>query len=174
MALWPCCAAKPWNQFEFCETGLCGDTVFSNIGTFSFILSMEKDGQPVSDIDSLQMYSKSNPGRSLALLILMFSLAGIPPLLGFFGKFYVLKAAISSDLVFLAVIGVIASVIGAFYYLRIVFYIYFGEGHRELDQSPSILNQTVLIVSAAAMVFGVINLFGLETLTEIAARALVN
>ena len=62
---------------------------------------MEKDGQPVSDIDSLQMYSKSNPGRSLALLILMFSLAGIPPLLGFFGKFYVLKAAISSDLVFL-------------------------------------------------------------------------
>lgn len=148
--------------------------VIMNIGTFSFILSMEKDGQPVSDIDSLQMYSKSNPGRSLALLILMFSLAGIPPLLGFFGKFYVLKAAISSDLVFLAVIGVIASVIGAFYYLRIVFYIYFGEGHRELDQSPSILNQTVLIVSAAAMVFGVINLFGLETLTEIAARALVN
>jgi NADH-quinone oxidoreductase subunit N len=145
-----------------------------NIGTFAFILSMEKDGQPISDIDSLQMYSKTNPGRSLALLILMFSLAGIPPLLGFFGKFYVLKSAISSGLVFLAVAGVIASVIGAFYYLRIVFYIYFGESHRELDQSSSIVNQTVLIISAAAMLFGVINLFGLETLTEIAARALVN
>jgi NADH-quinone oxidoreductase subunit N len=74
----------------------------------------------------------------------------------------------------LAVAGVIASVIGAFYYLRIVFYIYFGENHRELDQSSSIVNQTVLIISAAAMLFGVINLFGLETLTEIAARALVN
>jgi NADH-quinone oxidoreductase subunit N len=148
--------------------------VIMNIGTFSFILSMEKDGQSISDIDSLQMYSKSNPGNSLALLILLFSLAGIPPLLGFFGKFYVLKAAISADLFFLAVIGVVASVIGAFYYLRIVFYIYFGEDNRELDPSMSILNQTVLIISASAMLFGIVNLFGIEALSEIAARALVN
>ena len=148
--------------------------VMMNIGTFAFIISMEVDGKPVSEINSLQMYSKTNPGRSMALLILMFSLAGIPPLLGFFGKFYVLKAAITSELYLLATAGVIASVIGAFYYLRIIYYIYFGENPRVLDQTHSLFNQTVLVISALAMVLGVVNLFGLEFISEIAANALVN
>ena len=148
--------------------------VMMNIGTFAFIISMEVDGKPVSEINSLQMYSKTNPGRSIALLILMFSLAGIPPLLGFFGKFYVLKAAITSELYLLATAGVIASVIGAFYYLRIIYYIYFGENPRALDQTHSLFNQTVLVISALAMVLGVVNLFGLEFVSEIAANALVN
>ena len=148
--------------------------VMMNIGTFAFIISMEVDGKPVSEINSLQMYSKTNPGRSMALLILMFSLAGIPPLLGFFGKFYVLKAAITSELYLLATAGVIASVIGAFYYLRIIYYIYFGENPRALDQTHSLFNQTVLVISALAMVLGVVNLFGLEFISEIAANALVN
>ena len=148
--------------------------VMMNIGTFAFIISMEVDGKPVSEINSLQLYSKTNPGRSMALLILMFSLAGIPPLLGFFGKFYVLKAAITSELYLLATAGVIASVIGAFYYLRIIYYIYFGENPRVLDQTHSLFNQTVLVISALAMVLGVVNLFGLEFISEIAANALVN
>ena len=148
--------------------------VMMNIGTFAFIISMEVDGKPVSEINSLQMYSKTNPGRSMALLILMFSLAGIPPLLGFFGKFYVLKAAITSELYLLATAGVIASVIGAFYYLRIIYYIYFGENPRVLDQTHSLFNQTVLVISALAMVLGVVNLFGLEFISELAANALVN
>lgn len=148
--------------------------VMMNIGTFAFIISMEVDGKPVSEINSLQMYSKTNPGRSMALLILMFSLAGIPPLLGFFGKFYVLKAAITSELYLLATAGVIASVIGAFYYLRIIYYIYFGENPRALDQTHSLFNQTVLVISALAMVLGVVNLFGLEFISELAANALVN
>jgi NADH-quinone oxidoreductase subunit N len=148
--------------------------VMMNIGTFAFIISMEVDGKPVSEIDNLQMYSKTNPGRAMALLVLMFSLAGIPPLLGFFGKFYVLKAAITSELYLLATAGVVASVIGAFYYLRIIYYIYFGENPRALDQTYSIFNQTVLVISALAMVLGVVNLFGLEFLSEIAASALVN
>ena len=86
-----------------------------NVGTFAFILSMERDGQPVTDIRALNLYSKAHPGRALAMLILLFSLAGVPPLLGFFGKLYVLRAAYEGGLVWLAVAGVIASVIGAFY-----------------------------------------------------------
>jgi NADH-quinone oxidoreductase subunit N len=74
----------------------------------------------------------------------------------------------------LATAGVVASVIGAFYYLRIIYYIYFGENPRALDQTYSIFNQTVLVISASAMILGVVNLFGLEFLSEIAASALVN
>lgn len=65
--------------------------VAMNIGTFAFILSMEKDGQPVTEISSLNMYAKAQPGRAFAMLILLFSLAGVPPMLGFFGKLYVLS-----------------------------------------------------------------------------------
>ena len=97
-----------------------------NVGTFAFILNMEKDGKPVTEIASLGLYSRVEPARAAALAVLMFSLAGIPPLVGFFGKFYVLKAAVDAGLVWLAVAGVIASVIGAYYYLRIVYLMYFG------------------------------------------------
>lgn len=148
--------------------------VVMNIGTFAFILSMEKDGQPVTDIDSLQNYSKQEPGRAIALLILMFSLAGIPPLVGFFGKFYVLKAAVDADMAWLAIAGVIASVIGAFYYLRIIYYMYFGEEREALDGNMPVVGWVLLMASAAAMLLGVINLFGIEGSALAAAGALVN
>ena len=148
--------------------------VVMNVGTFAFILSMERNGQPVTDIDSLQMYSKVSPGRALALLVLMFSLAGIPPLVGFFGKLYVLQAAIEAGMVWLAVAGVVASVIGAFYYLRIVYFMYFGEEREALDGALTPVNWVLLMGSAAIMVVGVINLFGIETLALAAAESLVN
>ncbi|GFE65814.1 NADH-quinone oxidoreductase subunit NuoN [Litoreibacter roseus] len=148
--------------------------VVMNIGTFAFILSMERDGEPVTDIDSLQNYSKYQPGRALAMLVLMFSLAGIPPLVGFFGKFYVLKAAVDANMVWLAVAGVIASVIGAFYYLRIIYFMYFGEDRDALDSSMPLAGWAMLMGSATVMVVGVINLFGIEGLALVAAGALVN
>ncbi|SFR54219.1 NADH-quinone oxidoreductase subunit NuoN [Litoreibacter janthinus] len=148
--------------------------VTMNIGTFAFILSMEKDGQPVTDIDALQNYSKKEPTRALAMLVLMFSLAGIPPLVGFFGKFYVLKAAVDANMAWLAVAGVIASVIGAFYYLRVIYYMYFGEERDALNGSMPMINWLLLVGSAAVMVLGVINLFGIEGLAMAAAGALVN
>jgi NADH-quinone oxidoreductase subunit N len=98
--------------------------VTMNVGTFAFILMLEKDGKPVTDITALNSYAKREPAKALAMLILLFSLAGVPPMLGFFGKFYVLRAAYDAGLAWLAVAGVIASVIGAFYYLRIVYYMY--------------------------------------------------
>ena len=97
--------------------------VTMNIGAFAFIVTMERDGEAVSDIRGLSMLSRRDPTKALALLVIFFSLAGVPPLVGFFGKFYVLNAAVDAGLGWLAVAGVIASVIGAFYYIRIVYFL---------------------------------------------------
>ena len=149
--------------------------VTMNIGTFAFILSMQRDGRPMMEISSLSQLSRSEPLKALAMLLLLFSLAGVPPLVGFFGKFYVLKAAVDANLLWLAVVGVIASVIGAFYYLRIVYLMYFGDETEGLDRSVLAPAQWVLLVgAAAAMVLGIINLFGVDGLAAQAASALVN
>ncbi len=148
--------------------------VTMNVGTFAFILSLEKDGAPVTDINALNMYSKAEPGKALAMLVLLFSLAGVPPMLGFFGKFYVVKAAYDAGLAWLAVLGVIASVIGAFYYLRIVYYMYFGTEAEPLDKTRSPVLWGFLMASAAVMVLGIVNMFGIEGIAEAAAATLVN
>ncbi|MFY0645716.1 NADH-quinone oxidoreductase subunit NuoN [Sulfitobacter geojensis] len=149
--------------------------VTMNVGTFAFILMMQKDGAPVTDIASLNMYAKAHPGRALSMLVLLFSLAGVPPMLGFFGKLYVLRAAYDAGLAWLAIAGVIASVIGAYYYLRIVFFMYFGEERSEqLDTSSGRILPVFLSVSALIMIFGIINMFGVETAALSAAAALVN
>lgn len=149
--------------------------VAMSVGTFAFILTMERDGRPVTSIASLNMYSKREPLKALAMLILLFSLAGVPPMLGFFGKLYVLQAAYGAGLAWLAVAGVIASVISAYYYLRIVYFMYFGaEQDEALDKGGSPVLWGFLVASAAVMVFGVINLFGIEPLAEAASIALVN
>ncbi|OWU75199.1 NADH-quinone oxidoreductase subunit NuoN [Phaeobacter sp. 22II1-1F12B] len=172
----------------FALMGLAAGTVFGvqamliyvaiyitmNVGTFAFILSMERDGQPVTDINALNLYSKREPGRALAMLVLLFSLAGVPPMLGFFGKFYVLRAAYEGGLAWLAVAGVIASVIGAFYYLRIVYYMYFGEEGAELETNRSPVLWVFLMASAVVMLLGVINMFGVEGAAAAAAATLVN
>ena len=149
--------------------------VTMNLGTFAFILLMQKDGAPVTDITLLNMYAKTNPGRALAMLVLLFSLAGVPPMLGFFGKFYVLRAAYDANMTWLAIAGVIASVIGAYYYLRIVFYMYFGEERSDtLDHQNGGVLTVVLMASAVIMIVGIANMFGVEGLAASAAASLVN
>ncbi|WP_109467395.1 NADH-quinone oxidoreductase subunit NuoN [Albibacillus kandeliae] len=148
--------------------------VTMNVGTFAFILSMERDGAPVTDINALNLYARKEPARALAVLVLMFSLAGVPPMLGFFAKFYVLNAAVSAGLTWLAVLGVIASVISAFYYLRIVYYMYFGEEGSELQTNASPVLWVMLMASAAVMLFGVINMFGVEGAAASAAATLLH
>ncbi|PHQ83054.1 MAG: NADH-quinone oxidoreductase subunit NuoN [Thalassobium sp.] len=149
--------------------------VTMNVGTFAFILSMERDGRPVTDISALNQYAKVEPLKALAVLLLMFSLAGVPPLVGFFGKFYVLRAAYEAGLGWLAVAGVVASVIGAFYYLRIVFFMYFGEQQDEpLDRGMPPVLWGFLVASATIMLVGIVNLFGIEPLAQAAAATLVN
>ena len=149
--------------------------VTMNIGMFAFILTMERDGRPVSDIASLHMYSQKEPLKALCVAALMFSMAGVPPLVGFFGKFYVLRAAYEANMAWLAVAGVVASVIGAFYYIRIVYFMYFGEAGEPLDANPVRRLHIILVVSAALMIAGTFfSLFGIETLAQIAADSLAN
>ena len=147
--------------------------VTMNIGTFAFILSMERDGRPVTDIASLNMFSKTEPMKALALLVLLFSLAGVPPMVGFFGKFYVLQAAVDADMTWLAIAGAIASVIGAYYYLRIVYLMYFGAEGEGVDSRMAPVQWVAMVVCAVIMLAGIVNLFGIEALAATAAEALV-
>ncbi len=147
--------------------------VTMNVGTFAFILSMERDGRPISDIASLNQFAKKEPLRALAMLVLLFSLAGVPPMLGFFGKFYVLKAAVDAGMVWLAVAGAVASVIGAFYYLRLVYFMYFGAETEPADSRMAPVQWVMLMAVAAIMLVGIVNLFGIEPAAAIAAEALV-
>ena len=147
--------------------------VTMNVGTFAFILSMEKDGQPFTDILGLNNFSKREPLKALAMLVLLFSLAGVPPMLGFFGKFYVLKAAVDAGMTWLALSGAVASVIGAFYYLRIVFYMYFGAEIEGGDSKMAPVQWVALVAASAIMLLGIINFFGLEPAAIAAAQSLV-
>ena len=147
--------------------------VVMNIGTFSFILNMEKDGRAVTDIQSLGMYSKQSLSRATALTVLLFSLAGIPPLVGFVGKLFVLQAAVEAGMVWLAVAGVIASVMGAFYYLRIIYYIWFGDDVEGIDGRMPTLHYLALMGSAGVMLIGIINLFWLDDYAAVAAASLM-
>src|SRR5215470_16794626 len=99
--------------------------VAMTLGTFACILAMRRDGRMVEDIDQLSGLSSTSPLMAFLLAMLLFSLAGVPPLAGFFAKFYVFLAAIHAGLYALAVIGVLLSVVGAYYYLRIVNIMYF-------------------------------------------------
>ena len=143
------------------------------IGVFAFILNMEKDGVLVTDIYLLAQYSEKRPGVSFALTLLLFSLAGIPPLAGFICKLYVFMAIINSGLVYLALVGAIASVIGAFYYLRVVYIIYFMEKETKLDGRMPFTHLCILFIASAAIVIGTYNLLGVEPLTRAAAQSLI-
>ena len=99
----------------------------TTLGTFGCVLAMRREGGYVEDIDDLAGLSKTHPVMAFILAMLMFSLAGIPPLAGFFAKWYVFVAAVEAKLYALAVIGVVTSVVGAYYYLRIVKIMYFDE-----------------------------------------------
>ena len=102
-----------------------GIYLIMTLGTFACILSMRRDDGPVEDIDELAGLAQNNLPMAFVLGVLMFSLAGIPPFAGFFAKFYIFLAAINAQLYALAVIGVLASVVGAYYYLRIVKIMFF-------------------------------------------------
>jgi NADH-quinone oxidoreductase subunit N len=125
------------------------------LGTFACILAMRtKDGN-VENIADLSGISKTNPWMAIALTILMFSLAGIPPLAGFWGKWYVFLAAIDAKLYALSVIGVLASVVGAYYYLRIIKIMWFDDAKEGFLAMPFEL-RAVLGVSGAFVLFYVI------------------
>ena len=148
--------------------------IIMNIGVFVFILNMERNGVAVTTINSLNMYNNVSKSQTLFLTILLFSLAGIPPLAGFFGKFFIFNAAINAGLSWLAVMGGIASVIAAFYYLRIVYLMYFGLSTDPLSGKMPTAHWIILSGSALLMLIGIINLYGLEKPSFLAATSLIN
>jgi NADH-quinone oxidoreductase subunit N len=113
--------------------------VAMTLGTFACILAMRRGGAMVEEIGDLAGLARTKPAMAFFLAMLLFSLAGIPPLAGFFAKFYVFLAAIKAGLFALAVIGVLASVVGAYYYLAIVKLMYFDEPAQRFDPMPGLL-----------------------------------
>ncbi len=120
--------------------------VAMTLGTFACILSMRRDGTLVEEIADLAGLARTNPSLAFFLAMLLFSLAGIPPLAGFFAKFYVFLAAMKAGLFALAVLGVLASVVGAYYYLAIIKIMYFDEPAKGFGPMPAEL-KAVLAVS---------------------------
>ncbi len=119
-----------------------------NVGTFAVILNMKRAGAMVEGIHDLAGLARSRPLMALAMGIFMFSLAGIPPLAGFFAKLYVFLAAVDAELYALAVIGVLASVVGAFYYLRIIKIMYFDAPSEPFD-APMAPEMRIILAAAA-------------------------
>ena len=105
-----------------------------NLGVFCCLFAMKRNGQFFDNLDDLSGLSKNHPIISLSLLILLFSLAGIPPMAGFFAKFYIFISVIEQSMYFLAIVGLISTVISAFYYLRIIKIIYFDSPKEKYDQ----------------------------------------
>jgi NADH-quinone oxidoreductase subunit N len=151
--------------------------LFMNIGTFAAILCMRRQGRWVERIDDLAGLARSQPGLAIALAIFMFSLAGVPPLAGFFAKLYIFMAAIDasfvpvkpiagavgpaflvehSQFIYLAVIGVVTSVVGAYYYLRIVKVMFFDEPAGAFDRPIGGDLRAVLALTALAVLFFVV------------------
>jgi NADH-quinone oxidoreductase subunit N len=126
--------------------------VVMTIGAFLAILDLrDPDGRQIEEIASLAGLNARRPGLAAALAFIMFSLAGIPPLLGFFPKLAVFRAAMDAGLYPLAILGVVASVVGAYYYLRIVKTMYFDEPRTAFGPRLSTMNGALLLVSAAVL-----------------------
>ena len=119
--------------------------IVMNLGIFGCIFLMKQKENYTEDINDLSGISKEHPLFSIAFLIILFSLAGIPPLAGFFAKFYVFMAVIESEMYVLAIIGLLSTVISAFYYLRIIKIIYFDEKKLSMDSGKNIsISGTIL------------------------------
>ena len=112
--------------------------IIMNLALFSCLLMLKRKNEYYEEIEDLSGLSKNHPLLSLSLLIILFSLAGIPPLAGFFAKFYIFKAVIEQSMYFLAIVGLLSTVIAAFYYLRVIKIIYFDKEKEKYDQDHNI------------------------------------
>ena len=144
------------------EAGVRGILVYMaiylamNVGTFCCVLAMRRTGRMVEGIADLAGLARNQPMLALAMAIFMFSMAGIPPLAGFFGKLYIFLAAIEAGLYTLAIIGVLASVVGAYYYLRIIKIMYFEEPAEVFDRTITREVKIILVGTALFVTFFII------------------
>ena len=159
------------------EEGIRGVVVYMivylamTLGTFAVLLSLRRNDKMYETIDDLSGLSRTHPWMAFCLAAMMFSLAGIPPLAGFFAKFYVFAAAIKAGLITLAVIGVVTSVVGAFYYLRLVKVMYFDDAQAPYERMPP-GPAIVLGVSSVVVVLFFLIPAPLVSMASAAARSL--
>lgn len=137
-------------------------------GTFGIVLSMRRGGRAYEDIEDLSGLSRTNPLMAWALAFLMFSMSGIPPLAGFFGKLFVFEAAIASQLYILAILGVLSSVVAAYYYLRVIKVMFFDDSLDALDGDLGFSLRAVVFLSIAFVLFFI---FSPDTLVETSRSA---
>tara|TARA_Y100001970_G_scaffold148345_1_gene182093 strand:- start:10334 stop:11746 length:1413 start_codon:yes stop_codon:yes gene_type:complete len=126
--------------------------VTMNIGAFACILLMKRSGKYIEEIGELSGASKNHPLMSLGLMIILFSLAGIPPLAGFFAKFYIFMAVVESQMYTLAIIGLVTTVISAFYYIRIIKVIYFDEPKKPFEKISDYRIHGPIVISCILIV----------------------
>jgi NADH-quinone oxidoreductase subunit N len=142
------------------------------VGTFVCILIMRRDGKAVENIEDLAGLSQRDPTTAYLFAILMFSLIGIPPLAGFFGKWFVFLAAIEAKLYLLAVIGFVTSVVGAYYYLRIIRVMFFDKPAAPFEKPLGTVNAALLAGSSAFVIFFAVLPMPLIDAAQAAAKSL--
>ena len=126
--------------------------IFMSIGTFGFVLFMRRAGEQVENLSDLAGLSKTNPRAAFFMMLMMLSMAGIPPFAGFYGKMFVFLSAIESELYTLAVIGVLTSVVAAFYYLKVIKLMYFDEPTLGIERYVPLVSRITLSICAAVTV----------------------
>lgn len=130
--------------------------MFTNVGAFSIIIALERNDSTNTGLESVRGLSRSQPLLAAAMTVFMLSLTGIPLTAGFIGKWFVFEAAISADLIFAAVVGVVTSAISAYYYLRVVWMMYFEEGDSRATSTPPALLWAIGITAVGTLVLGIV------------------
>ena len=128
-----------------------------NIAFFCCLFMLKRENQNFDKVEDLSGLSKNHPLLSLSMMIILFSLAGIPPLAGFFAKFYIFTAVIEQSMYFLAIVGLLSTVIAAFYYIRLIKVMYFDEQREKYDLNHSIGLKMILVVSSTIILIYFIN-----------------
>ena len=125
-----------------------------NLAFFSCIFMLKREDKYYENLEDLSGLSKNHPLLSFSFLIVLFSLAGIPPMAGFFAKFYVFMAVIEQSMFFLAIVGLLASVVAAFYYLRIIKVIYFDNEVEKYDTNHSVgLKLSLILTTVLILIY---------------------
>jgi NADH-quinone oxidoreductase subunit N len=127
----------------------------TNLGAWGVVLALEKKGGGGLNLEDYAGLGTKNPGLALAMAIFMFSLTGIPPTAGFMGKFYIFRAVIEANLIWLAIVGVVTSLISAYYYLRIIIIMYMRPGEPETRSEPW-LDTTVMVTGVLTFLLGIL------------------
>jgi NADH-quinone oxidoreductase subunit N len=147
--------------------------VFTNIGVFACIQAMKRQGKAVENMSDLSGLARTNPKLALVFSMLFLSLAGLPPLAGFFAKFYIFLAAIQAHLYWPAILGVLASAVGLVYYLRLVKIMYFDEPAEAFDSDIGVGSQLIMTLSGAFALLFIFAASPLISIADAAAKALL-